>query len=83
MSAHFAPYPVFIERATQQFLYDADVHQILDFMNNFTSLIHGHANPAIVEAVKAQIEISSAYAAPTTSQVSLGALIIERVPSVE
>ncbi|MEM7412130.1 MAG: aspartate aminotransferase family protein [Myxococcota bacterium] len=82
-SAHFAPYPVFVERAAGQHLYDADGHQILDFMNNFTSLIHGHADPRVVDALKSQAELGSAYAAPTTSQVSLGALIRERVPSVE
>lgn len=82
-SAHYAPYPMFVERASQQYLHDADGHQVLDLMNNFTSLVHGHANPQVVDAVKAQVEIGTAYAAPTTSQVALGALIKERVPSVE
>ncbi|MBK81998.1 MAG: aspartate aminotransferase family protein [Gammaproteobacteria bacterium] len=83
MSAHFAPYPLFIERAEGPWLHDADGHRLLDFMNNFTSLIHGHANPAVVQAVQEQVTLGSAYAAPTRSQVALGRLIVERVPSVE
>ena len=83
MSAHFAPYPVFIERASGSRLYDADGHEIIDFMNNFTSLIHGHANPAVVAAVTEQMARGSAYAAPTGSQVELGQLIRERIPGVE
>jgi glutamate-1-semialdehyde 2,1-aminomutase len=83
MSAHFAPYPLFIERAEGCRLYDADGHEIRDFMNNFTSLIHGHANPDVVEAVCDQMRRGSAYAAPSRSQVVLGSLLQERVPSIE
>jgi glutamate-1-semialdehyde 2,1-aminomutase len=83
MSAHFAPYPVFIERAAGARLYDADGHEIVDFMNNFTSLIHGHANADVVAAVQAQVARGSAYAAPTGSQVVLGQLIRERIPGIE
>ncbi|MEZ5595041.1 MAG: aspartate aminotransferase family protein [Pseudomonadales bacterium] len=83
MSAHFAPYPLFIERAAGCRQFDADGHEILDFMNNFTSLIHGHANPATVAAVREQIAIGSAYAAPTRSQIALARLIRDRVPGVE
>jgi len=36
MSAHFGPYPLFIERASGCRMIDADGHEILDFMNNFT-----------------------------------------------
>lgn len=83
MSAHYAPYPVFIERAEGARLYDADGHEIIDFMNNFTSLILGHANPAVVEAVSEQMRRGSAYAAPTRSQLELARLIADRVPSIE
>jgi hypothetical protein len=55
MSAHFGPYPLFIERAAGCRMYDADGHEIVDFMNNFTSLMLGHANPAVVKAVSDQM----------------------------
>ena len=83
MSAHFGPYPLFIERAEGSRLFDADGHEIVDFMNNFTSLILGHANPGVVDAVTEQVRRGSAYAAPTRSQLELGALLKERLPSVE
>ena len=83
MSAHFAPYPLFIEHAEGARLHDADGHELIDFMNNFTSLVHGHANPSVVAAVGEQMALGSAYAAPTRSQVALGRLICERVPGVE
>ena len=83
MSAHYAPYPLFIERGQGARLYDADGHELIDFMNNFTSLLLGHAHPAVVRAVSEQIALGSAYAAPTRSQVELAQLLCERVPSVE
>ena len=83
MSAHFGPYPLFIERASGCRMHDADGHEIVDFMNNFTSLMLGHANPAVVNAVSQQMQRGSAYAAPTRSQVALAEIIRARVASVE
>ena len=51
-SAHYLPYPLSIVEAQGCTVTDADGHQILDFMNNFTSLVHGHAHPDIVAAVQ-------------------------------
>jgi glutamate-1-semialdehyde 2,1-aminomutase len=83
MSAHYGPYPLFIERASGCRMIDADGHEIVDFMNNFTSLILGHANPAVVTAVSEQMQRGSAYAAPTRSQVALAEIIRARLPSIE
>ncbi len=82
-SAHYEPYPVFIEEGSGCRVVDADGHEYVDFMNNFTSLIHGHAHPAIVAAVKAQIERGSAYAAPTRSQIELARRLCDRIASVD
>jgi glutamate-1-semialdehyde 2,1-aminomutase len=83
MSAHYGPYPLFIDRASGCVMHDVDGHAIVDFMNNFTSLLLGHANPGVVAAVTAQVERGSAYAAPTESQLELAESIRARLPSVE
>ncbi len=82
-SAHYGPYPLAIDQAEGCKLTDIDGHEIIDFMNNFTSLVHGHAFPAVVEAVQTQIAQGSAYAAPNEIQVALAELIVGRVPSIE
>src|SRR5512139_1888178 len=74
-SAHFAPWPLVVERGEGCRLFDADGHELLDFMNNFTSLVHGHAHPAVVAAVAEQAARGTAYAAPTRSQVALAELL--------
>ncbi|MCP5043454.1 MAG: aspartate aminotransferase family protein [bacterium] len=82
-SAHYLPYPLAAVRAEGCRLTDADGHELLDFMNNFTSLVHGHAHPGTVRAVQEQMAIGSAYAAPSDSQLELSELLCERVPSLE
>lgn len=82
-SAHYAPYPLFMTHGEGCRIFDEDGHTLIDFMNNFTSLIHGHAFAPVVEAVTQQVALGSALAAPTRSQVALAELIVSRVPSVE
>ena len=50
---------------------DIDGIQRIDFANNMASLIHGHAHPAIVEAVTEQIQRGTAYTMATEIEVNL------------
>jgi len=82
-SAHFGPYPLVMDHGQGCHLYDVDGHEFLDFMNNFTSMVHGHAHPEIVSAIQKQAPLGSAYAAPSINQIELAELIVSRVPSIE
>ncbi|MCS5575082.1 MAG: aminotransferase class III-fold pyridoxal phosphate-dependent enzyme, partial [Pseudomonadales bacterium] len=82
-SAHYGPYPLAMAHANGCVLTDVDGHEIIDFMNNFTSLIHGHAHPDVVNAVQAQVADGSAYAAPNDNQIALAEIIVDRVRSIE
>lgn len=74
--AHYGPYPLMVAQAAGAVMTDVDGNRVLDFMNNFTSLIHGHAFPPIVEAVQAQVALGSAYAAPSEAQLALADLLV-------
>jgi glutamate-1-semialdehyde 2,1-aminomutase len=82
-SAHYAPYPISIERGEGCRVFDVDGHELIDFMNNFTSLLLGHAHPAVVAAVTEQVKLGTAHAAPSRSQIGLARNLCERVPSLE
>lgn len=82
-AAYYKPYPAYMTRGTGCRVYDADGHEYIDFVNNYTSMIHGHAHPKIVEAVTEQVKLGTAYAAPTENQMQLAKMICERVPSVD
>ena len=77
------PYPLFISRGRGARLWDADGHEYLDLLNNFTSLVHGHAHPAVLAAVARQEGQSTAHGTANALQVELAEVLCARVPSVE
>ncbi len=82
-SAFWAPYPVFIARGEGCRLWDVDGNSYVDFVNNYTSLILGHAHPAISEVAGRELRHGTAYAAPLAAQVELANLLVARVPSLD
>lgn len=82
-SAHYPPYPLAMERGRGARIVDADGHELVDFMNNFTSLIHGHAHAPTMEAIRGQLARGTAHAAPTEGQTRLARLLADRVPSLD
>jgi glutamate-1-semialdehyde 2,1-aminomutase len=82
-TAYFAPYPIFVEKGEGHHVQDVDGNRYLDFMLNATSLILGHGNPAIAEALSEQAHKGTAFSTPTVSQVRVARLLRDRVPSLE
>ncbi len=62
---------------------DADGDSRIDFVNNYTSLIHGHANHRIAAAVQEQLSEGTAFGLPTPWEIELASLLAERVDSIE
>jgi glutamate-1-semialdehyde 2,1-aminomutase len=79
----FAPHPVFIARGEGCVVHDVDGNSYVDFLNNFTSLVHGHAHPEVMAAVRRQLDMGSAHAAPIEPQLELAERLQKRVPSLE
>ena len=69
------PYPLYIRKGKGCWIQDIDGHRILDFLNNYTSLILGHAHPKIVEAIKSQIINGTSFSAPTEHEHLLAVLL--------
>ena len=78
-----APHPTYAQRGYGCRVMDEDGQERIDFVNNLTSLIAGHAHPQVVEAVVAQVRKGSAFAWPTESEVRLAEILTGRVESVE
>ena len=79
----FAPYPTYMASGEGAWLTDCDGHHYLDLLNNFTSLIHGHAQPDILEEAADQLTRGTVFGTAAVPQVELAKLLIERVPSIE
>jgi glutamate-1-semialdehyde 2,1-aminomutase len=77
------PFPIYAARGSGCRVWDVDGNEYIDCINNFTSLIHGHAHPALIEAATKQLALGSAFGMPTESEVDLAELLVSRLPSVE
>ncbi|HEX5991852.1 MAG TPA: aspartate aminotransferase family protein [Thermomicrobiales bacterium] len=81
--AFHAPYPLVITGGQGCRIHDADGRTYVDLLNNYTSLIHGHAHPAVVAAVSERLPHGTAFPAPNEAQTRLAEIIVERVASVD
>jgi len=81
--AFYTPYPFFAVEGKGSYLYDVDGNEYIDFVNNMTSLIHGHAHPHVMDAVRKQTKKGITHGVPVEAQFKLAELICKRVPSVE
>lgn len=82
-TVHHDPYPFYATSGNGATVTTVDGRQQTDFLNNYTSLMHGHADPDINAAVAAQLERGTAFAMPTESEIDLAEILAERIPSVE
>ncbi|NQT65027.1 MAG: aspartate aminotransferase family protein, partial [FCB group bacterium] len=77
------PHPYYVAKASGCYVIDIDGIQRIDFANNMASLIHGHANPQIVDAVTEQLRKGTAYTMATEAEVAFAQLLCDRVPSFD
>ena len=75
--------PIFVERGEGPFLWDVDGRRYIDWVSSWGPLIHGHADPLVVESVRTAAGRGTSYGAPTEGEVELAAEVTERFESVE
>jgi glutamate-1-semialdehyde 2,1-aminomutase len=75
--------PVFFERASGAFLWDADGTRYIDYVGSWGPMLAGHGHPAVVEAVQEAASRALSFGAPTEAEVELAELLCRRVPSLE
>jgi glutamate-1-semialdehyde 2,1-aminomutase len=77
------PQPLFVARAKDAHIWDADGNQFIDFVSSWGPMILGWGHPDVVGRLRAQIDAGTSFGAPTELEVELARLICEAVPSVE
>jgi glutamate-1-semialdehyde 2,1-aminomutase len=78
-----APHPVYAASGHGCRVVDVDGVERIDFVNNYTALIHGHAHPQIVEAATRAIAAGASFGLPTASEIVLAETLCERSPTFE
>lgn len=80
---YYQPYPIYAKAGNGCYLTDVEGVERIDYLNNMTALIHGHANPVINLAIFHQLQRGSAFSEPAEPELKLARLLVERVPSLE
>ena len=79
----FKPYPVYARSGEGCRVVDEDGVERIDFLNNYTALIHGHRHPEVMAAARAQLDRLTAVALPTEAEIALAELLVDRLEGVE
>ena len=75
--------PIFFERASGAYLWDANGKRYIDYVGSWGPMILGHTHPSVVEAVRTAAGRALSFGAPTESEIELAELICALVPSIE
>ncbi len=76
-------HPVFIQSGSGSRIKDIDGNEYIDYVCSWGPLILGHADPQVIEDVKAAVDKGASFGAPTELETRLARLIKELMPSIE
>jgi glutamate-1-semialdehyde 2,1-aminomutase len=82
-SIAMAPYPIYAASGRGCRITDVDGDERIDFLNNYTSLILGHADPRVTDAVHRRVALGTAFTMPASEDVELAELLAARIPYVD
>jgi glutamate-1-semialdehyde 2,1-aminomutase len=74
--------PVFVERGAGAELIDVDGNRYVDWMCSWGPLIHGHAHPEVLAAIRRAADDGTTFGAPTPAEVELADEVARRMPAV-
>jgi len=80
---HLHPFPPYVTHAQGAHKWDADGHELIDFAVGHGSLLFGHSDPDIVEAMRTQIGKGTHFSAGHTGEIEWAERIVSLVPSAE
>jgi len=75
--------PIFFTKGEGAYLFDADGKKYIDYVASWGPMILGHANQAVVNAVKETLEKGLGFGAPTEIETTLAKKVCELMPSIE
>jgi glutamate-1-semialdehyde 2,1-aminomutase len=75
--------PIFVDRGEGAELIDVDGNRFVDYVCSWGPLIHGHAHPAVLDAVAKAAAKGTSFGAPTAGEVELAAEVARRIGGVE
>ena len=63
--------PIYFEKASGAIVTDVDGNELVDFVQSWGPLIHGHAHPSILESVYEKMQRGTSFGAPHLGEIEL------------
>ncbi|MDH6111736.1 glutamate-1-semialdehyde 2,1-aminomutase [Kitasatospora sp. MAP12-15] len=82
-AVYSAPYPVYVKSGSGARVTDVDGVERIDFLNNSTTLIHGHAHPEMVRAITEAVSRGTSFGMPTPAEVEYAEALSARNDTFE
>ena len=75
--------PVFFDRASGAYMYDADGNRYIDYVLSWGPMLLGHGNETVLQAIREQLEKAMTFGTPTELEIQLADKICSIVPGME
>jgi glutamate-1-semialdehyde 2,1-aminomutase len=80
---HQPPFPLTIVRGEGARITDADGHEYVDFLGEYTAGLYGHSHPVIVEAIRGALADGIVLGAPNRYEAALAEAVCGRFPGID
>src|SRR5713101_8240877 len=77
------PYSIHVARAKGPRKWDVDGNEYVDYFGGHGAMLLGHSHPAVIEAVKHQMDLGTHYGSSHELEVRWAELVSELIPSAE
>ncbi|MBL4610992.1 glutamate-1-semialdehyde 2,1-aminomutase [Halopseudomonas sp.] len=75
--------PLFFKHAEGAYVVDEDDRRYVDYVGSWGPMILGHSHPAVLDAVREQLQHGLSFGAPTAMETEMADLVCSLVPSME
>jgi glutamate-1-semialdehyde 2,1-aminomutase len=80
---HLEPFPVYVDRALGSHKWTVDGRELIDYWSGHGAILLGHSHPAVVEAVRQQMEKATHPGACHERELEWGQCVQRLLPSAE
>jgi glutamate-1-semialdehyde 2,1-aminomutase len=77
------PYSIHVGKAKGPRKWDVDGNEYVDYFGGHGAMLLGHSHPAVIEAVKKQMDLGTHYGSSHELEVRWAELVCELIPSAE